>query len=837
MAGSRTFDGVFEGDDIERFVGRFVLAGAERDRKIAADPGAGWERLPSSTEQALWDLKEVWAEHGLLTPAETSLKLMEKYVAGAPPALSLLLKELHEAQDAPEKTTGYLGKEHAYTATGLAHLYARETGKTTLMVEVDFSNMGGTNDYFRDKLAAERGMAPDKVPPAEYMAMTDMAMRVLCQSMTDTMRNELPAGARIIPIRTGGDELRLIVSGNFKPEQMAGIADTLHANIEKHVAAMGLQDHPHLKAPEDNTRNGFGAALAVQDMNDIHDTTHLIQELDGVIKVAKQELGLARLGKIDLVAQAAEIYIQMRDGQLKAPDGVTPEKFAGDELLRREQQAQKASAYLRGLNPQHNPALDNSVAGFLKYVADHTVQEKKISPVAAFMDEGRPMRVEDSALMLTLQERREWLAEKVWSDSNVFLTAPQQFMSALAIAGMTATDPSARVFMPQVLGPTVEAFADDMEAFRRLHDPAKPAVAAACREAGMAPADIGKPFAMAVSFHNLGGLNNLLGHHHSDIVLREMGMIIDRALEAAGLPKQKSGQPWITAHNGGACFTVLVKPGVQMPDGSVKFICEQHIKAASDEIRKGIEALNHTDIVGFFEKQGVEVGQAFRAMLEKEGASSFADVKDPKKRKTDIDGAAITGRVPGLRVAVSHRPVPESAVGGGEKFISSLRESCDNRIEQLRRREIVQAHVADVVEKTVPSVIPRGAHPALEKPGMKHVLCVYHRLPSEVSPGMSPELQSLVEYKRNAAALRAEIVKTPPRQPQREQLQAKYETCMHEFCRQFDDLAQGGGLLQVAGYFANSQHRAAQLDNTQNMKLPTPATKFGDRKPGGGTIG
>ena len=55
------------------------------------------------------------------------------------------------------------------------------------MVEVDFSNMAGTNDFFRKMLAAERGIAPDELQGREDRHYTNLAMGVLCASMVATL--------------------------------------------------------------------------------------------------------------------------------------------------------------------------------------------------------------------------------------------------------------------------------------------------------------------------------------------------------------------------------------------------------------------------------------------------------------------------------------------------------------------------------------------------------------------------------------------------------------------------------------------------------------------------
>src|SRR5262249_45552840 len=157
---------------------------------------------------------------------------IEKYAPNADPKVIQYIRQVESARMSPETTTGYLGKEHAYIATGLAHLYAKETGRPIAMVEADFSNMGGTNTHF-EKLLREQNLPG--VSAAEIkrqsMQMTAQAVGLLCKSLTSQLRSELPPEARIVPIRTGGDEVRLIVTGVEGEAQMQRLTDLMHAAV------------------------------------------------------------------------------------------------------------------------------------------------------------------------------------------------------------------------------------------------------------------------------------------------------------------------------------------------------------------------------------------------------------------------------------------------------------------------------------------------------------------------------------------------------------------------------------------------------------------------------
>jgi len=813
VAQKTSFAEVFEGDEIARFLQQFVLAGEDRAQKIAAAPNTGWEAFPDSIDAVMDDVRALWQERGFLTPAETQSILLEKYAPGAPSDLIDFMHATALSRNAPDHVTGFLSKEHAYSATGLAHLYAKETGKPMAMVEVDFSNMGGTNDYFRRMLAAERGVDESEITGREDRAMTNIAMGLLCASMTHTLNKYLPEGAQVLPIRTGGDELRILVTGLEDSDEIRVLADRLHADIEKHIAAMGLQDHPHTKDPTNPARNGFGAALAIQDLGTLKDPQRIIQDLDGRIKYAKQEVGLLRLGKVDAEMVAISTRAQVLFGEYPLPEGQTLDSLTAQRIAHYSAAAERTAQKLHDMNPQYNASLPGGSKGFLQYANEMLELYAPGKLQAPPPPDG--MAAYDAAKnaptpMADLQERRMATALKKWPD----LSPPLRHMLELTLSALNPHDPSAQALMPQVIAPTIEAYARETAAYRMQFNPKDPVVREALLQAGMLQADMGKPFAMSVSFHNLAGLNNALGHHYTDVVLRHMTEIIDQSFIAAGLPNTEP-KPWVIAHDGGANFTAVIRPGVTDAAGKPKFISAQHLKQAQEEISARVDALNRTGIAAFMADKGMPVDRRMTEYLKDENLTTFADIQDPKYRDVAVGDIAIKGQVHGLKVATVQGEIPAGKVEG-HVFVDDLRQMCEGRLEMARREAMVLRYVAAVMESRQPDLSETfNAAAAIEGYGpanpRRDMWAIYSRLPGAVSPDMPPEMATLVEFKKVAV----EAATHGSLDTGEKALWTEREgRALRLFTQQFDELTRSGSLLQVAAY-------VQQQPEVQPVKLET----------------
>lgn len=703
---------VLEGDEVARFLQSFVLPAEERKRLEKSDPPADLSSLPSSVAQVQKDISDIWRHQGFLTPAELKNALILKYMPETDPVVGAFVTAIELSRNRPEAVTGYLTKEHAYLATGLAHLYALDSGMPMAMVEVDFSNMGGTNAYFRDLLAREERVMPEEIEQRRAELMTDKAMRLLAAAMTDVICKSLPE-ERVIPIRTGGDELRILVTGLGDYADIAALTNELHGSIEKHVAGMGLQDHRHFKAPEDPARNGFGAALHIQDMATIENPQTIIQELDGFISANKQLLGLMRLGKVDEEAVEAEIAGKIMLGDIVVPEEAIEQSIAA-EVARAQTAAEKAAQDLRNRNPAYNSTLTGGVEGFHSYVdgamPKANIQMFRYTPVPDVLavPTGGQDRPQGVPPMASMETRHMVMSTRYLEKQNVTIDAAHRHLLRLSVQGLMPQDPSAKVMMPQGMVKIIDNVAADNKDFKAQIDGTDDSVKQALADAGIKSVDDVKPFGLGVSFHNLAGLNNALGHHNADLVLRYMAKhIIEGGLEHAGIPTHDNAAA--IAHHGGGNFSVLLYPGGVDDGGKPWFVSPVLLNKARVEIKKRASALNNTGISDFLLKNDVYVNAAMEDYFENEGLKTFANIEDPKTRTyTNADGTA-EYKINGVHAVVSTGTVVfddkgNAAISGGA-FIGQLRNDADEKIERMRVHMFLSGQAETLAANAGPTVV------------------------------------------------------------------------------------------------------------------------------------
>lgn len=694
MQGEVAWKDVLEGDAVERFLKSFVLPAEERQRLMKSYPDDNLETLPSTLAEVRHDVREIWQSQGYLTPAELKNTLIQKYMPAIDPLVRDFVAAIEFSRNQPEAVTGYLSKEHAYLATGLAHLYALETEMPMAMVEVDFSNMGGTNAHFRTLLAKEAGVPLENVSQRSAEVMTDKAMRLLASSITDLISKTYPE-ERVIPIRTGGDELRILVTGLGDYADIMEMTHKLHGAIEKHVACMGLQDHIHFKAPDDPVRNGFGAALHIQDMASIENTATIIQEMDGIISANKQLLGLLRLGQVDTEAVEAEAAGKIMSGEAVVPmDAI--ENIIAQEVVKAKENALKVSADLRHMNPVHNLALPGGSAGFHAYV--DTAMPKPNAPlfktatapaVLAVEPLGGQNRPAGLPPMASMEDRYMFLSIHHFEEAQVTLQAGHRYLLRLSVKGLMPEDPSAEVLMPQGMVKAIDSISADTKDFKAQFDPNDSNVKQALADAGIKNFENVMPFGLGVSFHNLAGLNTALGHHNADLVLRYMARdIIKGALEHAGIPAHENAAA--VAHHGGGNFTVLLYPGGVEENGKPWFVSPVLLNKARIEIKQRVAQLNDMGISKFLLKNDVYVAGAMEEYFEREGLKTFANVEDPKTRTYSSGGQGETYRINGMHAVVTTQAMIFDDAGNpalsGGAFVGRLRNTADAEMEVMRQQ-------------------------------------------------------------------------------------------------------------------------------------------------------
>lgn len=204
----------------------------------------------------------------------------------------------------PDHLTGFLQKPLVPLATAEAWFYTKSTGRPSYMLEIDFSNMRGTNEHYEQLLQEQSGAAKTAHEISEQaMALTDKAARRLCDKIIATLEKNTKGedGVHYTALRTGGDEARIILS-DLDEQRLPALIDGLHDAIEEEIRALGLQHHPHAKAPDDPLRNGFGAAMTAIPLAHMDNMTEAIKNADEEIKAAKYRIGRQRLSETPAAA-------------------------------------------------------------------------------------------------------------------------------------------------------------------------------------------------------------------------------------------------------------------------------------------------------------------------------------------------------------------------------------------------------------------------------------------------------------------------------------------------------------------------------------------------------
>lgn len=285
-------DNLFYEKEILGFLDRFLRPDDLSD--AFALPNA-----PTSREQVLHDITEIWEQEGrFLHPAELTSQLIHKYLPHISEGnLALITEKMAEQYAEKDKMTGFMRKPTAGIFTGLAHLYERAMRGAhdytpVSILEGDFSNMGGTNLHFKKMIAEHFGLLETEVEDSRAEQLTDRVAWIISQLAVEEAskgRND----ADIHAIRTGGDEIRIIVSG-LEPLEHREVERHIHERIEELMRDLTLCNHPHLKDGKGPLDAGFGAAVSFVSQDFVKAPLAAIAEADQKMAHTKKSLGFGR---------------------------------------------------------------------------------------------------------------------------------------------------------------------------------------------------------------------------------------------------------------------------------------------------------------------------------------------------------------------------------------------------------------------------------------------------------------------------------------------------------------------------------------------------------------
>lgn len=252
----------------------------------------------------LQSLKTIWQTQGFLSPEELVKPLLDIYYDDAPAeARDILALQIAERLSDIEPLTGFQRKQHAPLLTGLAHLHAIVMEQPASLVMADFSNMGGTNEFFRKLMAVERGVSVDQIDEREAFALTDKAAHIVSQLSLEAYKQGATAlygveNPHVYAHRTGGDEIAFVGIG-INAEQSEDILNQyVMPAVEDFLARAGLQQHEHAKARDDRWRDGFGVAFSSMALDRTTDPGKDLAIADQIISENKNMVGIRRRGKV-----------------------------------------------------------------------------------------------------------------------------------------------------------------------------------------------------------------------------------------------------------------------------------------------------------------------------------------------------------------------------------------------------------------------------------------------------------------------------------------------------------------------------------------------------------
>ncbi|MGD9638448.1 MAG: hypothetical protein AB7U85_05260 [Alphaproteobacteria bacterium] len=578
---------------------------------------------PLSAIETMGKIKDIWEKEGFLEPSELTAKLYKMQLTEKN-GTALFKKEklvdnIINAGSPKDKLTGFEAKPKTPLLTGLAHLYGLETGNPVAIVEGDFSNMGGTNNKYREEMKSSRAF--------DGFAECDLAARISArlsleqlQELAASKNNELSSkgekpNCKVFAVRSGGDEIRMIVTGIKVSDVDDFINAKVHPQIEEFTACAGLHDHPHTKDPTNPYRTGFGLAFAVDDLsNPKLDPLNIVEALDKRIKLAKLDLGYKRKGKV-----APEIETAVRSEMQK--QGIDAAKI--------------------------NQAIKMMRADALKSSAKYQKMKHGVAPLD-FIHQARDDKQGETAYgkLANLEIKKpKLLFGKIKTEREFFenpdITRKNQVSSYLdMILGANKNDAD-RLIAVKALEATrdidpptglnaVKSLYDDTDMFISDSKQLKKAAA----EKGQI-LDEAKPKAVHIELGNLAGINEI-SHQHADAVLKDFADIAKKNAKELGL----GDYDFAFYHEGGGKIKMLVPPYVKSGKDSNEYapVSSDLVEKFSKKMGVDIEQrINRKPLFDYFSEKGLSVDDNDGKPLKLGNGEPIYNVSKPKEKKCFSD--------------------------------------------------------------------------------------------------------------------------------------------------------------------------------------------------------
>lgn len=624
-----------------------LLYGAELERWLGSFPGM-------DVDQCLEKIDSVWAEKGFLEPQHLSAELLISALEPTPfqAQQEQQIRDMMKSAYPLDRLTDFADKPEAPLLTGLAHLYARRTGTPVSMVDGDYGNMGGTNEFYKQKMK-EGGLGGRRYD--DGFAETDKAARAtakITERSLQTLADQHP-GAKLLKLRSGGDEIRLIMVGVENEKVEDWILTKTHPEIERFTAEANLHDHKHTKAPDNPLKNGFGLALAAVSLNQDHLKPDIILAMvDARINAEKLVLGAERRGEI----LALDDY---------------PEETRMVEVERVRRQTWQFNK-LKEQNPDP--------LAFIRNLDEHP----KWGPLMVASDYSRALPIPIDLNKMTDRPFTDIFDRMHHQlDINMRQQMPGQpdrnrkIMHAALHMAMPI-DHSAGVYGP------------------RYEEITAASVHADSRRMGDNPAHL-----VHLEFGNLAGLN-MISHHHADVVLKHIGTIIKEEMRESGL----GGAEHNIFHQGGARFNSYLPNFRAVVDEKKNYmgfeiLDETGLAKLGENINRRIDdEINDRPIADYFQERNVSIlrqnddgememlrlGNQVPLIDEHGQKVKFRDMPHPKR---DYET--------GINFMLSHQPMNDKPMALQIKLLNENAELRVNnkRAENRQENIVLQAEIND----------------------------------------------------------------------------------------------------------------------------------------------
>lgn len=357
--------------EFNNFLKQFYLTSELRDK---LNISASAEKYPSNEDDILKQIKEIWEEDGLVSPLELIEKLLTNAMGTDAQLLPHIMKIEQELYN-PNAAEPFFQKEHSELLSALAHAYALEGRETVTVLEGDGLNIGGTNDECFRRILKEKtdindaekskilallnlsstsdtktfqhhlNDAPESIRKnfqeinAQSLELVDQVLDLLKLAILKTVKKKLPEHAKIIPIRNGGDEFRIILTG-VQPEGYVALLNEIHNTQKTYLEKLGLTHHRHRKKDH---QQGTGLIFSALDMRCIssNDTFHTCSAADIQCNKTRISQSYQETQNISITPADMQVHLQEENQKLRLALNLELQKStAPPNLLQQFEKAQ-----------------------------------------------------------------------------------------------------------------------------------------------------------------------------------------------------------------------------------------------------------------------------------------------------------------------------------------------------------------------------------------------------------------------------------------------------------------------------------------------------------------